>query len=213
MYIIEPCCAVRQLMLLRDAIGKNGTMDFEGYGDLSLTELMPALLTRYADTEMTIVAPTVPDQAAEIIEWWMKWQWSRSDGKGKVNVIKHLTIITNLNKRKSPVVSEWLKDNPFGERLTLIDKQQSDTAILLPDFAITGPVNLRYGNNFVATATSNPERIAELWNMYVKEGKSGKETTEPDSEAEESAAEVASVSDVPANNNEPEPAEEAVLDE
>ena len=209
MYIIEPCCAVRQLMLLRDAIGKNGTMDFEGYGDLSLTELMPALLTRYADTEMTIVAPTVPDQAAEIIEWWMKWQWSRSDGKGKVNVIKHLTIIANLNRRKSPVVSEWLKDNPFGERLTLIDKQQSETAILLPDFAITGPVNLRYGNNFVATATSNPERIAELWNMY----KSEKGAKVPAAEKEEPADDEINAPEVPLSANEPEPAEEAVLDE
>ena len=43
MKLIEPCCAERQMRQLRNAIGKNGTRQFEGYGDLSLTELLPAL--------------------------------------------------------------------------------------------------------------------------------------------------------------------------
>lgn len=178
MYIIEPCCAARQLMLLRDAIGKDGTKEFEGYGDLSLTELLPAILTRYSETEMMIVAPALPDQAAEVIERWMNQQWSRSDGAGKLNVVRHLTIITNMNRRKSPQVSAWVKDNPFGERLTLVDRLQDDTAILLPDFAITGPVNMRYGNRFMATATTSPERVAELWKQYAETEKADADTTE-----------------------------------
>lgn len=154
------------MMQLRDAIGKNGTKEFQGYGDLSLTELLPAILTRYSETEMMIVAPTVPDQAAEIIEKWMRKQWARKDGKGKLDVISHMTIVSDLRRKKSPVVWQWLKENPFGERLTLVNLQQEGTVILLPDFAITGPVNMRYGERFIATATSNPEAVKDLWNKF-----------------------------------------------
>ena len=189
MHIIEPCCAKKQLLELRNKIGNKGTVDFEGYGDLSLTELLPALLTRYSEVEMMIVAPSLPDQAAEAIEKWMEKQWARMDGQGKIDIIKNLTIISSLGKKKSPMASAWKKENPFGERLTLINKQQNDTAILLPDFAITGPVNMRYGEHFVATATANQERIADLWNKYVNLEESEEEQTdvkEPASEEQES---------------------------
>ena len=166
MKLIEPCCAPRHLREVRDAVGTSGTTLIEGYGDLSLTELMPALLTRYAETEMMIVAPALPDQAAEIIQTWMQKQWARSDGQGKINVIAHLTIVSELTKRKSPLAAGWLKENPFGERLTLFDVKQTETAILMPDFAIDGPVNMRYGNHFVATATGKKEDVNALWEKY-----------------------------------------------
>lgn len=166
MLLIEPCCAERQMRQLRNAIGKSGTRQFEGYGDLSLTELLPAILTRYSETKMMIVAPTIPDQAADIIERWMRKQWARMDGRGKLNVIAHLTIIADLRRRKSPKASQWMKDNPFADRMTLIDRQQTDTAMLLPDFAITGPVNLRYGHKFTATATADTEQVSALWRRY-----------------------------------------------
>lgn len=168
MHIIEPCCAPRHLMKLRDAIGNNGAAEFQGYGDLSLTELLPALLTRYAETEMVIAAPSVPEQATEIIAVWMRKRWPRSDGKGKLDAIRHLTIIADLSEAKSPAASQWLRENPWGERLTLIDTVQEETAILLPDFAITGPVNMRYGNPFTATATTKPEEVKALWDRYAR---------------------------------------------
>lgn len=151
---------------LRNAIGDDGTKEFEGYSDMSLTELLPAILTRYSETEMMIVAETLPDQAAEIIEKWMKKQWARMDGQGKLNVIRHLTIISDFRKKKSHMASQWIRQNPFGERLTLIDRQQTETAILLPDFAILGPVNMQYGNHFIATATSKPSQVEESWEYY-----------------------------------------------
>lgn len=141
-------------------------MDIEGYGDLSLTELLPALLTRYSETDMMIVAPTIPDQASDIISKWLRKKWARADGKGTLDVIHHLTIVSDLRKKKSPLASRWLSENPFGLRLTLIDRQQPDTVLLLPDFAITGPVNLQYGHHFIATATSTPSKVNELWERY-----------------------------------------------
>ena len=54
-----------------------GKEEIRGYGDMSLTELLPALLTSYNETELMIVAPTIPDQAAKIISKWAKWQWFR----------------------------------------------------------------------------------------------------------------------------------------
>lgn len=165
MHLIEPCCAQRHLALMRKDIKDGGTTQFEGYGDLSLSELLGPLLTRYSETEMMIVAPTLPCQAAEVINKWMRKQWARMDGKGMLDVLRHLTIIASLDK-ESDCIGTWLKRHPFGERLTLVDTVQEDTAILLPDFAITGPVNMRYGHHFVATATTDPKTIESLWEKY-----------------------------------------------
>jgi len=155
-------------MQMRDTLGSNGKTQFQGFGDLSLTELLPALLTRYSETEMLIAAPAIPDQAAEIIDRWMKKQWARMDGKGKLDCISRLTIIADLSPEQSPMASEWLKDNPFGDRLTLVDKTQDDTALLLPDIAITGPLNLRYGANFTCDVTTVQEEVDALWKQYSK---------------------------------------------
>lgn len=155
-------------MQMRDTLGSNGKTQFQGFGDLSLTELLPALLTRYSETEMLITAPAIPDQAAEIIDRWMKKQWARMDGKGKLDCISHLTIIADLSPEQSPMASEWLKENPFGDRLTLVDKAQDDTALLLPDIAITGPLNLRYGQNFTCDVTTIQEEVDALWKQYSK---------------------------------------------
>lgn len=171
MRIIEPCCTPKQLCMLRNAIGCNGSTQFQGFGDMSLTELLPALLIRYSETEMMIVVPSLPDQAAEVIAKWMKQQWAMRTGTGKLDVIKRLTIMADLSAEKSPMASEWLKENPWGARLTLVDKAQDDTALLLPDIAITGPLNLRYGKNFVCTATTIPEQVRSLWERYIAMGR------------------------------------------
>jgi len=168
MFLIEPCCVKRHLRELRDSITRGATKQFEGYGDLSLTELLPALLTRYSETNMMIVAPTLPDQAAEIISEWMGRQWARMDGKGKLDVIHHLTIIARLEKDSSHYITAWMEEKPFGDRLTLVDMEQEDTAILLPDFAITGPVNMQYNRRFTATATTEPEKVKALWERYTE---------------------------------------------
>ena len=159
---------MKQVMQMRDALGSGRKTQFQGFGDLSLTELLPALLTRYSETEMMIAAPTLPDQAAEIISRWMKRQWARRDGNGKLDCIARLTIIADLSEEHSPMASGWLKENPFGDRLTLIDKAQDDTAILLPDIAITGPLNLQYGRNFTCAVTTIQEEVGALWKQYNK---------------------------------------------
>ena len=118
-----------------------------------------------------IVAPTMPDQATEVITRWMRQQWPHANGVDKLNVVRQLTIIADLSPAKSPVMSDWLKDNPFAGRLVLVDRPQDDTAILLPDIAITGPLNLRYGQNFVCTVTTVPEEVRKLWEQYMSESK------------------------------------------
>lgn len=167
-YLIEPCCAQRHLRQLRDAIGKNGKAEMEGYEDMSLMELLPALLKRYAQTEMIIVAPTVPDMAAEAIGKQMKQQWARGDGPGSIDCIARLTIITDASKKKSPTINAWLKENPWGDRLHIISRKQEDACLLLPDLAIIGPVSMRYGARFTATVTSVPEEVSALWQLYTQ---------------------------------------------
>ena len=168
MHLIEPCCTQKHLRELRNTIANGGTTDFEGYGDLSLSELLGPLLMRYNGTRLMLVAPTLPDQAAEVIGKWMRKQWARVDGRGMIDIISHLTIIADLSEEKSPIASLWLKENPFGERLMLYNLKQEETVILLPDFAITGPVNMRYGHHFVATATTEPEKVRDLWEKHMK---------------------------------------------
>ena len=65
------------------------------------------------------------------------------------------------------MASAWLKDNPLGDRLTLVDTAQTDTAILLPDFAITGPVNMQYDAHFTAEATTESGKVAALWEKFM----------------------------------------------
>jgi hypothetical protein len=166
MYLIQPCCAKKDLRELRDSIARGGTKQFEGYGDLSLTELLPALLLRYDGVEMMIIAPSLPDQAAEIIDVWMRRQWASKDGKGKLDVIGHLTIMARLEKESSATIMNWIEQRPFDDRLTLIDQEQEETAILLPDFAITGPVNMRYNKHFTAEATTDMEKVKALWERF-----------------------------------------------
>lgn len=163
MRIIEPCCAVKHLMQLRDAIGKSGTTEFEYYGDLSITELLPAILTRYSETDVVISSPTIPDQASEIIATWMKKQWACMRGNGKLDVIHHLTIMSDLSRKKSPVANSWKRNNPFANRLTLVDNKQSEPIILLPDFAIIGFRNMCYGGHYIATATTDESIVRSLW--------------------------------------------------
>ena len=59
-----------------------------------------------------------------------------------------------------------MDENPYGERLVLHDMRQDATAILLPDFAIEGPVNMRYGKHFTATAYGKREDVNGLWTKY-----------------------------------------------
>jgi len=83
-----------------------------------------------------------------------------------VNVIARLTIVSDLSEAVSPDASAWLKENPYGERLVLHDMRQDATAILLPDFAIEGPLNMRYGKHFIAMAYGKREDVSGLWKRY-----------------------------------------------
>ena len=143
-------------MFLRDAIKNKAKTQFKGFGDLSLTELFPAMLTRYSETTMMIVAPSIPDQAADIIYTWLRRTWARMDGKGRLNVLSKLTIIADLSEEASPTANLWLTNNPFPDRLVLVNKAQDDTALLLPDIAITGPLNTRYATEFDCDVTTIP---------------------------------------------------------
>lgn len=166
MFLIEPCCAPKHVSELVKRVGEGGTVLWHGYGDLSLSELLPAVLRRYAETEVTLVMPWLPDALAEIIAKWMRKQWARMDGKGSINVISHMTLIADIRESRSPLASQWLKENPFGERLTLRSVQQNDTAIVLPGMAWYGPVNITYGAHFTAIVTKNASTIAGLREMY-----------------------------------------------
>lgn len=163
MFLIQPCCTQKDLLALRGKLGENGTTLFQGFGDLSLAELLPPLLTRYSGVEMMIVAPTLPDAATEVIASLMEKQYD----EGKSWQIGHLTLVTDMRRKKSPLTSGWQIKNPFGERLALVNVQQNDTAIILPDIALVGNINLAYGGHFTALATKKPSLIEDLRKTYL----------------------------------------------
>ena len=163
---IEPCCAQRHFQNLRGKIKTDGSMFFHAAGDLSLSELLPVLLTRYSEVDATFVFPFLPDGGADAVLYWMRKTWARADGKGRINVIGHLHLITDLREKKSPKASSWLSENPFPGRLELHNVQQNDTAILLPDIAVYGNINIVYGNHFTALVTKNTSMIADLREEY-----------------------------------------------
>ena len=166
-YILEPCCIQLQLGDLCRAIKGGGTAEFKYYGDLSFTELLPALLERYNKTELLIVAPSIPDTTAEVIAKWARRQWQRMDGSGSFFALQHITIITSLSA--SPAVSSWLEKNLFGDRLSVVDTATDEHLVLLHNLAITGFRNMRYGENGTATATTEAEKISALWEKYKTE--------------------------------------------
>ena len=166
MYLIEPCCTQKHWPALRKALGDGGSAFFHGHGDLSLAELLPVIMIRYCEVDMMLVAPSLPDDAAATLQRWMRVRLPRMDGSGNVDAVARLTLVTDLREKRSPEASGWLKSNPFGERLVLRNVQQNDTALILPDVAIVGPVNLTYGGHFTAVATSRAQDIAELRAQY-----------------------------------------------
>lgn len=168
MFLIEPCCTQKHIPALRQKLGTDGTTFFHGYGDLSLAELLPVLLTRYSEADLTVVAPALPNAAAKVLKRMMEKELPSADGKGVLSAVGRLTLVTDLRKSKSPMASAWLEENPFPGRLVLIDAQQNDTAVLLPDFALYGSINLSYGGHFSGIATKRVKTIRELRSMYVR---------------------------------------------
>lgn len=170
MFLIQPCCTAKHLLQLRGKMGEGGTTFLHGYGDMSMAELLPHLLTRYDGVELMIVAPSLPAAAAEAIAEAMDRRNVTRDGKGMIYTVGRLTIVTDLRKKKSPQASAWLTENPWGDRLKVVNTQQNDTAVLLPDIAIFGNVNLSYGGHFTCVATRKKSLIEDLRRNYLSLG-------------------------------------------
>ena len=164
MFLIEPCCTQKHWPQLREKVGANGTVPFHGYGDLSLEELFPVLMTRYSHTSMMFVCPTLPNSTAALLEKWLSKGWGSDDAN--INVISSMHLITDLRPKKSPTATKWAKENPFPGHLVLHNVQQNDTAILLPDIAIYGNINLVHNGHFTALVSTNPGFINNLWSTY-----------------------------------------------
>ncbi len=168
MFLIQPCCTQKNLLALRRKLGADGTCFWHGHGDLSMAEILPVLLMRYSNVDMMLVTPSLPDGCASVVAHLMDRRFAAASGSGKINNIGHLTLVTCLQKKKSPAASAWVKDNPWGDRLTLVNVQQNDTAVILPDIAVMGPVNLVYGGHFTALATRRQKTIDALREAFGK---------------------------------------------
>ena len=167
MMLIQPCCTQKTIPQLRRKLGDDGTTFVHGYGDLGLNELLPVMLAPYREAELMIVAPALPDTAARVIEKLMQRQMPLPGGKGDVMLIKKLTVVANLKKNPKYISAGWMKQNPWGDRLVLRHRQQNDTAILLPDMAVIGPVNMAYNGHFTAVVTRRKKTIDELRATYL----------------------------------------------
>lgn len=166
MKLIEPCCSQKHWPQLRDSLGQDGTALFRGKGDLSLDELMTVILNGYSEADMILACPALPDHTAELVTRWMRKTWARMDGSGNMNAVARLTLVTDLREQKSPQASRWLAGNPFPDRLVLKNVVQNDTAIVMPDLAIYGALNLVYKASFTAVATKDARLVGDLRHYY-----------------------------------------------
>ena len=166
MFLIEPCCVQKLIPQLRKKLEGGGTTFVHGKGDVSIAELLPELLLPHTEVELMIVAPSVPDIAARTIEALMDRQMP-TKGRGQVPMIKQLTLVANLKKNSKYISAGWMKQNPWGERLQLKHCTQNDTAILLPDMAIIGALNMAYNGHFTAIATRRMKTIEEMRSIYL----------------------------------------------
>jgi len=132
------------------------TVVFEGYGDLTLNELLPVLGDIHIGQDITIITPNVPRYLLSGIQHMLAATVVK---KGK-NTLRHphMTITTDTSEQHSPGLKE-LADR-VGDRITLNHQQLSDTMILLQGELWFG--NVGHGKHFHGIVTREPFLIREL---------------------------------------------------
>ena len=162
---IEPCCANKHWKKVLAELELKKTVLIEGYGDMTLNELLPVALGRCQEAEVIITAPLMPEELCRTIGTLLYHTWALPDG-GNINKIAHMRVITDARASKSPAVMEWAKR--YGGQVELASCQQNDTMVLVTDsnsaddMAIVGPVNVQPCGQWTTMVTRDPVLMAEL---------------------------------------------------
>lgn len=153
---IQPCCTQKHIPAVRRQLEKQTTVAFEGYGDLTLADLLPVLGDTCIGHDLTIVAPNIPRYLRSAILHSMTSTVVRQ-GKNTPRH-PHLTIVTDTSEERSPDLRHLAESMP--DRITLCHAVQSDTMLLLPDELWFG--NIGRGARFVGVVTRDPNLIATI---------------------------------------------------
>jgi len=167
MVTIEPCCAHKHWKKVLKELELNGTVLMRGYGDMTLSELLPEVLAGYTEADVLMALPTAPEAARVLLRSMLHRTWGMQEG-GNVNNVARLRLLTDARASRSPGLVEWAQRQ---ERLELASAQQNDTIILVEDgrqqgadrLAIMGPVNVVPCGMWTAAATTGPIMVASLW--------------------------------------------------
>lgn len=150
-----------------------------GYGDMTLCELLPVMLERYAECEVMVAVPTLPPQLREVLDRWTRQTWG--DGS---RAVARIWVITDARESKSPGAAEWSRD----AGVAMASCQQNDTTVVVrgrgsrvesqgsrgegrefgEDVMVMGAVNVRPSGMFTAVVTKDEKMIAEAWAYYNK---------------------------------------------
>ncbi len=166
MITIEPCCANKHWKQVLKELEMKKTVLVNGYGDMTLTELLPEVLQRYSEADVLMALPTVPEQMRTLVGRMLRRTWALAQG-GNVDVVRRLRLITDARASKSPGLVEWAQGQ---ERLRLANAQHNDTLIIVHNgnpqgecaLAIMGPVNMVPCGQWTAMVTRDPVLLAEL---------------------------------------------------
>lgn len=193
MRTIEPCCTQKHWPQVLEDLKRRPTVMMNGYGDMTLCELLPVMLERYAECEVMVVVPTLPPQLREVLDRWARQTWG--DGS---RAVAQMWVITDARESKSPGAAEWSR----GAGVAMASCQQNDTAVVVrgrgsrgesqgsrgesresrgesresrvesqefgEDVMVTGAVNVRPSGMFTAVVTRDEKMIAETWAYYNK---------------------------------------------
>lgn len=168
MITIEPCCAATKhwpkVLATLDELGEESVVGIRGYGDMTLMELLPAMVSSYSEADVLVAVPTLPSCLREKLDALLHLSWGNDSGS--VPAVARLRVITDARESRSPAAAEWIQD--AGSRVSLASCQMNDTVVIIRGSGgggvmVFGAVNARPATEWVAMATKDKRLIEDFW--------------------------------------------------
>ena len=170
MLTIEPCCTQKHWPKILHNLKDTSYVYFEGYGDMTLNELLPVVFDGFSDADVMLAVPVMPERLISTLRELTKRSWANPSGRGSVPLIKRFRIITDARSTKSPGVLDFcreLRSQCAGSGVASL--QQNDTIIIVRDaystIMIFGSVNSRPSCQWTAFVTNDQGHIADVWSV------------------------------------------------
>lgn len=165
MKLIEPCCSQRHVPELLSLLEDSDPLFFQGFGDLSLSDLLSPLLSGISLSDVLLMCPTLPSPIHPFLRSWYLKRWSTGDSSDGTPPIASLTIVTDCRSSRSGDIRAWrdslIQDGLPCQSVALSHYVQNDTCLIVNDLLIYGNMNIVPRNPFSAIVTRSPHLVSE----------------------------------------------------